>query len=476
MTVPYIFSNVPGGSSIPLSELDVNFAYITSGTSSVPTRMGWVDMSGNLTVAGTSTFNGSVLINGPLTINGFSVNPTGITGTNLLVFNTNPTLVSPVLGTPESGNLSLCTGYSVNNITGLGANVLPFLKVPSSENLLAAVTDETGTGLLVFNNSPAISTPTLVSPNLGTPASGILTNCGGYLAPNLSGVTPIVNGGTGMSVTGAVGEVIAVTAPGVLGYVPSPPSSGIAGGAPSQILYQSAINTTSFVPNGTIGQVLLSNGVAAPAWGQVNATIGISGILPIANGGTGISALGTGVQAALSNPVNAPGGFLPYAALPAGAVQFFAMSAAPSGWLVANGAAISRTTYATLFAAIGTLYGVGDGTTTFNLPNLDGQFVRGWDSSGLVDPGRTFGSSQGQSFASHTHAATVTDPGHSHIMSQNVGGVTSGANFTTTAVVGGIPPSWPTQSALTGITVANASTGGTETRPVNVALLACIKY
>ncbi|MCK9131735.1 phage tail protein [Haemophilus influenzae] len=62
-----------------------------------------------------------------------------------------------------------------------------------------------------------------------------------------------------------------------------------------------------------------------------------------------------------------------------GEVAFFARTTPPSGWLKANGAAVSRTTYAALFAAIGTTFGAGDGSSTFNLPDLRGEFVRGLD-------------------------------------------------------------------------------------------------
>ena len=81
-------------------------------------------------------------------------------------------------------------------------------------------------------------------------------------------------------------------------------------------------------------------------------------------------------------------------AAPAGTVAYIAGSAAPAGWLKANGAAVSRTTYAPLFAAIGTRYGAGDGSSTFNLPDLRGEFIRGWDDSRGVDAGRALGSSQ----------------------------------------------------------------------------------
>lgn len=79
---------------------------------------------------------------------------------------------------------------------------------------------------------------------------------------------------------------------------------------------------------------------------------------------------------------------------PAGNIAYTARNTAPAGWLKANGAAVSRTAYAALFAAIGTTYGAGDGFNTFNLPDLRGEFIRGWDDGRGVDSGRVLGSSQ----------------------------------------------------------------------------------
>lgn len=77
-----------------------------------------------------------------------------------------------------------------------------------------------------------------------------------------------------------------------------------------------------------------------------------------------------------------------------GAISIFPFSAIPSGYLECNGQAVSRTTYAMLFSKIGTTYGAGNGSTTFNLPDLRGEFVRGWDNGKGVDASRTLGSSQ----------------------------------------------------------------------------------
>lgn len=144
-----------------------------------------------------------------------------------------------------------------------------------------------------------------------------------------------------------------------------------------------------------------------------------------------------------------------------GTVAHFAASTAPAGWLKCNGAAVSRTAYAALFAAIGTAYGVGDGATTFNLPELRGEFLRALDDGRGIDTGRAIGSAQAGQMSSHVHTQNTTggyeSPQTSAVYFQARQNVDGGPRALSTAAAGG---------------TENAS----ENRPRNVALLACIKF
>ncbi|HCL3991276.1 TPA: phage tail protein [Pseudomonas aeruginosa] len=143
-----------------------------------------------------------------------------------------------------------------------------------------------------------------------------------------------------------------------------------------------------------------------------------------------------------------------------GAVVAFACSNPPAGFLIANGAAISRATYPELFARIGTTYGTGNGSTTFNLPDYRGEFIRGVDLGRGVDPGRAFGSLQLDALQAHTHVSVVTAIGLSGGTGEFSGAAGSpGGTRVTDRVV-----------EVSGARVA------TETRSRNVAALICIKY
>jgi len=167
-------------------------------------------------------------------------------------------------------------------------------------------------------------------------------------------------------------------------------------------------------------------------------------------------------------------------------VQAYAGSSAPSGWLLCYGQAVSRTTYANLFAVVSTTYGTGDGSTTFNLPDLRGRAVFGVDNmggsaasrvtngnSGIT--GTTLGAAGGSELLhAHTHTATVTDPGHHHTYDE--GGAGGTANGYTG---GGIhDPSAATSTTTTGVTVsnANAGTGSSQNMPPALMLNYLIRF
>jgi hypothetical protein len=135
---------------------------------------------------------------------------------------------------------------------------------------------------------------------------------------------------------------------------------------------------------------------------------------------------------------------------PIGSIIMWAASSPPANWLVCDGSAISRTTYASLFAVLSTLYGAGDGTTTFNLPDYRGSFLRGLDSGRGLDPARALGNYQADTFASHVHAIQASQDGWSY-------GRAQGSDRGNDAQFNSEP------------------TGGSETRPKNYSVLFLIR-
>lgn len=149
--------------------------------------------------------------------------------------------------------------------------------------------------------------------------------------------------------------------------------------------------------------------------------------------------------------------------VPTGAVLPYAASSAPSGYLLCDGSAVSRTTYSALYAIIGITHGQGNGTTTFNVPDYRGQFLRGVDGTAGRDPdkasrtamntggntGNNVGSVQADAYRSHNHG----EPGGFNFLTDDTNIAYTGAN----ALGAGGYKLVPT----------TASSGGNETRPTN---------
>ena len=180
------------------------------------------------------------------------------------------------------------------------------------------------------------------------------------------------------------------------------------------------------------------------------------GVLEIqSSGNTALSISSTGVVSFI-NP--------PKLSVPVGTIFYLAGNVLPAGYLKCNGAELSRALYSDLFDQIGATYGVGDGSTTFLLPDLRGEFIRGWDDGRGVDSNRVFGSYQANDFEAHNHTFTINPVNRSFsgwIVNSN------GNNNKYGYLSGG----WGTEAS---ISINNR--GGTETRPRNLAMLACIKY
>jgi microcystin-dependent protein len=146
--------------------------------------------------------------------------------------------------------------------------------------------------------------------------------------------------------------------------------------------------------------------------------------------------------------------------------------------LACNGAAVSRVDYATLFAVIGTTWGAGDGSVTFNVPDLRGTFLRGTGTNGTYGTavGQAVGTYAADTYLNHSHTATSSDSGHTHTYTAaggNQNGGAPGSSYTFCSNGG-------TQTTSTGnanitTTVATSTTGGTETKPKNYGVLYIIK-
>lgn len=327
-----ILVGAAGNTLLKLSAVAVGNVLISGGVATSPT-WGKILLSGNgnhvTGILGTANggtglsalgANVAAWLGAPTSANLASAVADG-TGTGALVFATSPTLVTPTLGAatattinkvtitaPATGStLTIANGKTLtanNTLTFTGADnasvafgsggtvayqagKLSQFSATTSAELAGVISDETGTGALVFATSP-----TLTTPNLGTPSAGVLTNC----TIPYSGVNNIVQNRILARSSTGIGPAEILTASNVLDFV---------GTSQGTIIYRGAAQWTSLAPS-TSGYVLKTQGANQdPVWGAVNLATEAVGILPVDKGGTGIASFGAGIAAWLGTPTSA---------------------------------------------------------------------------------------------------------------------------------------------------------------------------
>jgi hypothetical protein len=410
--------------------------------------------SANVTAAGTlATVNANV---GSFTNASFTVNAKGLitaasSGTAPV---TSVTGTSPVVSSGgATPAISLASGYgdTQNPYASKTANF--FLAAPNGTAGVPTFRAIVAADVPTLNQNTTGSAATLttartIQTNLASTSSASF-NGSANITPGVTGTLPVANGGTGQTTAQAAMNAFA-------GAVTS--GQYLRGNGTNVVMSAIQAADVPTLNQNTTGTAANVTGTVSPANGGTGQTSLTANNVILGNGTSAVQfvAPSTSGNVLTSNGTtwtsSAPSG------TPAGTVILYAANAAPTGYLKANGAVVSRSTYAALFSAIGTTFGAGDGSTTFGLPDLRGEFIRGWDDGRGVDSGRAFGSAQGQ------RANNLASVGYS---TASVTGITVDEN--------GAASSYIRTGSGSGFGINFANRGG-ETRSRNVALLACIKF
>jgi microcystin-dependent protein len=352
--------------------------------------------------------------------------------TGLAEVYSNPVASSPALSVATKNYVDTLSG-SVNGTANFFGHVTPSANLTYTlGNTTNRWTNVFSESILVGNLNAANTFATLsnvATMYLGAdiiPTANISSNLGsiGMRFNTVHAQSAALSGALSVGTNATVGGAIVVTGTGsVSGNLST-------SGNLSSTSTRTSVSTTT-------GALVLSGGA------------GIAGNLHV--GGTIITpTMPTGT----SNTAVATTAFVQTNSIPTGGLMMWPTASPPTGYLLCNGSAVSRTNFAALFAVIGTTFGVGDNSTTFNLPNYTNRVPVG--AGGLYAAAAT-GGSKDAVVVSHTHTATVTDPGHSH----QTGSTTSDTGFGSVRSIG--TSGVATSTATTGISVGISTTGSSGT-------------